>query len=59
MSRRLYLLMMVWAVLQALWSASIVLIELWAVEVFFVLRLLLFSLFFVASVLSMLEMQVS
>jgi hypothetical protein len=34
MSRRLYLLMMVWAVLQALWPASDVLIELWTVEAF-------------------------
>jgi hypothetical protein len=34
MSGRLYLLMMVWAVLQALWPASVVLIELWAVEAF-------------------------
>jgi hypothetical protein len=40
MSRCLYLLMVVWAVLQALWPASVVLI-------------------FVASVLSMLEMQVT
>jgi hypothetical protein len=34
MSRPLYLLMMVWAVLQALWPAGVVLIELWAVEAF-------------------------
>jgi hypothetical protein len=47
MSGRLYLLMMVWAVLQALWPASVMLIELWRL---FVLRLLLFCLFFVASV---------
>jgi hypothetical protein len=60
MSGRLYLVMMVWAVLQALWPASPS--ASWWSSCgqwrLFVLRLLLFYLFFVASVLSMLEMQV-
>jgi hypothetical protein len=34
MSGRLYVLMMVWVVLQVLWPASVVVIELWAVEAF-------------------------
>jgi hypothetical protein len=43
MSGRLYLLMMVWAVLQALWPASLV-IELWAVEVFCLTPVIVLSL---------------
>jgi hypothetical protein len=50
--------MMVWVVLQALWPASVALIELWAVEAF-CLTPVIACLFFVAGVLSMLEMQVS
>jgi hypothetical protein len=55
MSGRLYPLVVVWAVLQALWPASVVLIELWAVEAF-CLSPVIACLFFVASVLSVLEM---
>jgi hypothetical protein len=58
MSGSLYVLMMVWAVLQALWPASPS--ASWRSSCgqwrLLVLRLLLFCLFFVASVLSMLEM---
>jgi hypothetical protein len=56
MSGRLYLLMMVWVVLQALWPASVVVIQLWVVEAF-CLTPVIACLFFVASVLSMLEKQ--
>jgi hypothetical protein len=44
MSRRLYLLMMVWVVLQALWPASVVLIKLWAVEAFCLTPVIVLSL---------------
>jgi hypothetical protein len=44
MSRRLYLLMMVWVVLQSLWPASVVLIELWAVEAFCLRPVIILSL---------------
>jgi energy-coupling factor transporter transmembrane protein EcfT len=49
MSRHLYLLMVVWVVLQALWPASIVVIELWSVEAFCLMPVIA-CLFFVASV---------
>jgi hypothetical protein len=61
MNVRLYLLMMVWAVLQSLWPASPS-ASCWSScrrwRLFF-LGLLLFCLFFLASMFSMLEMQVS
>jgi hypothetical protein len=44
MSGRLYLLMMVWAVLQALWPGSVVLIELWAVGAFCLTPVIVLSL---------------
>jgi hypothetical protein len=44
MSKRLYLLIMVWAVLQALWPASVVLIELWVVEAFCLTPVIVLSL---------------
>jgi hypothetical protein len=46
MNGRLYLLIMVWAVLQSLWPASVVLIELWVVEAFCLTSVIVLSLLF-------------